>query len=290
MLLEISTLDGIKKTQKVKISCDRCQQVIEKFVYSVISQREKRNGEDVCRRCSTIEYNQNRPIEVRKKAGDGFKNKYLGKKLEEIVGEKKAIEIKRKFSESSSGENNSNFGGKYSRGFADRPLYGLWESVYGIEKSKQKKLQLSKLNSGSGNPMFGKPAPKKSGNGISGWYGNVYFRSLLELSYMMHLDSLSIKYISCESEKYRFEYEIDGIKRNYFPDFFIPSTNEYIEVKPSQMLSNEIVIAKAKAVQALGHKFTFMTQKDIMKIKKDELMSLISTGKVTIDKGKEKWL
>lgn len=290
MLLDHETLFGLKKTQRIKIKCDYCNIEFNKIVYSIILQRNKRNGKDVCKRCATIEYNQTRPLEVKIKAGKGYSDKYLGKKLEEIVGESKAVEIKQKSSKRSSGINNVNFGGVLCKGFADRKLTGSFESRYGIEKANEMKLAISKRISGERNPMFGKPAPRKSGNGISGKYRGIYFRSLLELSYMIKLDSEHITFISCEASNKHFEYELDGVRRTYYPDFFIPSINEYVEVKPSQMLKNREVNIKALSVQNSGEKIKFITQEDIIKIKKNELMRLIEIGKVIIDESKQKWL
>jgi hypothetical protein len=278
------------KTKRIKIKCDRCQIEIEKTIGSIIQQRAKRNGEDVCKRCSTIEYNQTRSIESRKKAGDGYKNRYKGKKLEEIVGENKATEIKLKHSKASTGTNNVNFGGKYSKGFADNPISGSLESNYGEEKAKEIKSAMSKRTSGERNPMYGKPAPKRSGNGLSGRYRGIYFRSLLELSFMLELDSKNVEFFSCETNKDRFKYELDGVKKTYCPDFFIPATNEFIEIKPSQMLKNREVKIKANAVLEAGEKIIFITQKDMTKIKREELLILIENGIVVIDKGKESWL
>lgn len=289
MLLDHENLEGLKRTQKVRVKCDRCDCIVNKIVYNLVAQRLKRS-EDICKRCATIEQNSTRPLEIRLRAGKAYRDKYLGKKLEEIVGETKATEMKQKHSENVSGCNNPNFGGVLTKGFADRPLTGSIELRYGIDKAAEMKAAQSKRNSGEGNPMYGKPAPRKSGNGISGKYRGIYFRSLLELSYMIKLDFDQIEFVSCEALRKRFEYELDGVKRTYYPDFFIPSINEYVEVKPSQMLKNLEVNIKVEAVRAAGERIKFITQRDMVKIKKDELMKLIEAGTVTIDESKLKWL
>jgi hypothetical protein len=290
VLSENFDLSSLKKTQKIKVVCDRCGAISEKLVYNLLKQREKRNGEDVCKSCATTEYNKSRPIEVRLKAGEGCRIKHKGKKLEEIVGLNKANEMKQKFSISKSGKNNVNFGAKFSRGFADRPLSGSWEERYGKDKSEKMKKRMSEANSGANNPMYGKPAPIKSGNGISGWYKEFYFRSLLELSYILHLESQSINFVSCESCQKKFKYTIDNRHFSYFPDFYLLESNEYVEIKPSSMIKNRIVLAKAQSVIDAGEKFTFVTQKDIIKIKKEELLKLMNDGSVTIDEGKKEWV
>ncbi|MBR4316812.1 MAG: hypothetical protein IKP65_07630 [Alphaproteobacteria bacterium] len=40
------------------------------------------------------------------------------------------------------------------------------------------KKKYSEKSKGKNNPMYGKPAPKGSGNGVSGWYKGWFFRSL----------------------------------------------------------------------------------------------------------------
>src|SRR5690606_32422416 len=53
-------------------------------------------------------------------------------------------------------------------------VYEIWIKKYGLEVANKKweefKRKQSENNSGKNNPMFGKPAPKKSGNGWKGWY------------------------------------------------------------------------------------------------------------------------
>jgi hypothetical protein len=66
-------------------------------------------------------------------------------------------------------------------------LAKTYEELYGKEKANKMKNNLSILNSGSKNKMYGKPSPQGSGNGWSGWYKGWYFRSLIELSYMVNV-------------------------------------------------------------------------------------------------------
>ena len=81
--------------------------------------------------------------------------------------------------------------------------------------------------------MYGKPAPIGSGNGWSGWYKGWYFRSLLELSFMINvIERFNMPWISAENQTYKISYVDTNLKqRNYYADFIID--NKYIvECKP----------------------------------------------------------
>lgn len=59
--------------------------------------------------------------------------------------------------------------------------------------------------------------------------GKVKFRSKLELKHAMELDG---KNIIWEYEKNNFNYiDVEGKRRTYTPDFYLPETNEYLEIK-----------------------------------------------------------
>ena len=105
-----------------------------------------------------------------------------------------------------------------------------FEEIYGKEKAAELKEKLSERFSGENNPMFGKPSPKGSGNGWSGWYKNFYFRSLLELSFLIR-EQRELK--SAESIKIPY-IDFDGTARTYHPDFICENT--LIEIKPKKLL------------------------------------------------------
>jgi len=51
--------------------------------------------------------------------------------------------------------------------------------------------------------MYGKPAPIGSGNGWSGWYKGWYFRSLLELSFMINvIERFKMSWQNAETKKH----------------------------------------------------------------------------------------
>jgi len=76
-----------------------------------------------------------------------------------------------------------------------------------------------KINVGRNNPMFGKTA---------GWHWKKYkqigFRSSWEVAYAKYLDKNKIKWL--------YELKVFDLgDTTYTPDFYLPETNEYIEIK-----------------------------------------------------------
>jgi hypothetical protein len=290
MLLEI--IDTSQKFDRAirlwKVACDDC--TIEQLrTFNQIRNSEQRwNGFHICKPCATRRTNKTKTQEDYAIAGEAGRLATKNKRLEEIVGETKAKRIKTEYTAKRSGKNNPNFGGKLSRGFADRPLRGKWEDLFGIEKAADMKLNMSIRNSGSGNPMYGQPTPKKAGCGISGHYKNFYFRSLLELSMMLMLEANSIVWISAESKNHRFKYMIDGRERSYFPDFYLPATDEYIEIKPKSLSRSREVLAKLDAVRATGKRIKLLSDENVNKISYAKLIKLMADQTIVIDNSKLK--
>ena len=69
-----------------------------------------------------------------------------------------------------------------------------FEEFYGQEKAKVIKEKFSLRMRGKNNHMYGKPSPNGSGNGWSGHYGSFYFRSLLELSFLIVEKSIAFSF------------------------------------------------------------------------------------------------
>ncbi len=137
-------------------------------------------------------------------------------------------EFRNKMSIISSGENNPMY---------DRKIYDIWVEKYGIEEANKREIirreKLSIRFSGINNPMYGKESPKKSGNGVSGWYKEFYFRSLHELQFILICERfrLTIKSV----EKIRIKYiSYTGNERTYSPDYIV--CDKYlVEVKPLRL-------------------------------------------------------
>lgn len=137
-----------------------------------------------------------------------------------------------------------------------KSVYSVWLKKYGKEIADQKmneyKRKQSLNSAGKNNPMYGKPSPIGSGNGWSGWYKGWYFRSLLELSYMINIiERFNLKWKSAESQPYKVKYKsFDGKERTYFADFII-NDKYVVECKPKKLMKSDLVIRKAIAAKKL---------------------------------------
>lgn len=153
---------------------------------------------------------------------------------------------------------------------------GLIEK-YGEERTKL--INKSKSLPGELNGMYGIPPPPGAGNGWSGWYKGLHFRSLLELSYMVYLDEKNINYATAETKDYEVVYEYNSSKKTYRPDFIVD--DKIVEIKPLNLINTEINKIKFKEAQKLfGSKFEVLTEKDFPQI--NDISSLIESGVVKL--------
>jgi len=120
--------------------------------------------------------------------------------------------------------------------------------------------------SGENNPQFGKSPSPLAGRGINGKYKNQWFRSSLELFYLMYFDFNNITFRSAETKEFQTVYFLDGTKHTYSPDFFIVDTQEIYEVKPKKRITEKVNILKMSALQEKfkEYKCMFKTEEDII--------------------------
>ncbi len=84
-----------------------------------------------------------------------------------------------------------------------------------------------------------------SGRGKHGWYKNYYLDSTYELAYLIYCINHAIAIIR---NKKSFIYKDENNKiRKYFPDFFLPKDNCYIEIK-GYIPKDDILIRKTQSV------------------------------------------
>lgn len=171
------------------------------------------------------------------------------------------------------------------------PLYEYWLTKFGPELAEAKltalKQKHSQNNFGIKNPMYGKPAPKGSGSGVSGWYNGWYFRSLRELTYAVMLDRNGIQWECAEVKKYSIPYEFNGQDKTYFPDFVVNQT--VVEIKPRRLQQTPKNIAKKLAAEKYcldrGLEYAIF---DIEPMRREELINLIDTGTVVLTENSKK--
>lgn len=141
----------------------------------------------------------------------------------------------------------------------DRNKFGTLKEIWvrklgeeeGLKRWDEWKKRLSVRSSGENNPMHGKPSPTGSGNGWSGWYKGWYFRSLLELSYMISIiERFNIPWENGEIKgKFKVPYvDYEGKTRNYFPDFVLDG-KYMVEIKPTKLWDTPSIMAKKSGAE-----------------------------------------
>lgn len=212
---------------------------------------------------------------------NGFKGKSHSKetikKLKRVdKSYTKTKEFRNKISVASKGNKNPMYG---------KSFYSIWKDKYGKDfadkKLKQFKKNVSNATIGKNNPMYGKPSPQGSGNGWSGWYNGVFFRSLLELSFIInYLERFDFKYTTAETNEYAIKYTFNNKSRTYFADFII-SEKYMVEIKPSKLHHTPLVESKTKAAikYCKNNKLKFKLISPI-KIEREKVLELVESGKL----------
>lgn len=89
-------------------------------------------------------------------------------------------------------------------------------------------------------------------------YNGCKFHGTWEVEYAKYLDSKNIKWIRNTTN---FVYTFENKKRRYTPDFYLPDTNEYVEIKGYKTLKDEakwkdfpgkLIILQRKELLKLG--------------------------------------
>ncbi len=170
------------------------------------------------------------------------------------------------------------------KGIENKMFGKTYEELYGNTKAAELKNNLSKRMIGENNPMFGKPSPQGSGNGWSGWYKGWFFRSILELSYMIKvIERYSMKWETGENHKYKIQYtDTYGVCKNYFPDFII--NDKYIvEIKPTSLMKTLKVMEKVNAgIEYCSKNNMIYKITNIPSLTTTEFRELVDTNKVKL--------
>jgi hypothetical protein len=124
-------------------------------------------------------------------------------------------------------------------------------------------------------------------NHLSGWYNGLYFRSSLELSFLVH--NRDKCFTSCENNKYKIIYNDNNKQRSYYPDF---TDGEIIfEIKPTGLLNTHINKLKIQeGVKVYGENYKIITEVESPYITKDLIRDLINSGEVKLTNRSKKVL
>jgi hypothetical protein len=241
--------------------CPKCSSEIKYKLETFKKNADKNNS--LCKRCAMKELS-NRP-EVKRKASERIKGennpgygggiwknrKHSDESIEKIRKSKEipnpyfqTEEFRNKISKLTKGDNNPMRG---------RNCYQIWVEKFGLEEANNKmstfKENLRISSSGKNNPMYGKISPKGSGNGWGGWYNDIYFRSLHELSFLVNMvDRFGLNIKSGELEEYSVNYIFEGSERKYFSDWIV-NDKYMVEIKPKKLKKTGINLVKFEAAR-----------------------------------------
>lgn len=150
------------------------------------------------------------------------------------------------------------------------------EEIYGDDKALEIRQKLSDSRKGEKNPSFGKI--RNGGKSVKGYYKERFFRSLLELSFMKHLENSGLCLSDVEYECFKIPWvDEKGEKRTYTIDFYVKSQKIAYEVKQSWALKNREVLLKAEFAnrffENIGIKFMIVTENDFQKLRFEDALS-----------------
>lgn len=256
-------------------NCPVCNKIL---TYSNKWERNRANKNNkVCLVCRTQKLLQD--PEYQRKLNEGvqrfqleYKNNSFRRKLSLTTKRKLRKNSKRLY-----GKNNPTY---------NKSIAQWWVEKYGVEIAEQKMTELSEKRSdnvsGKNNPMYGKPSPKGSGNGWSGWYKGWFFRSLHELSYMINvIERQNLIWESAEQKKYAVPYtDWEGKQRTYFADFIVDG-KIMIECKPKKLHQSMAVQSKRTGAMVFCQKndLTYRMECPIL-LTIDEIKQLHDNGEI----------
>jgi len=290
--LILNTRKGKFNSQPIQVQnalykCDNCGKEYERR-YILAKEYNIRYGQDLCH-CCALHHPLNKNFrEIQRLKIKQVINNNTGKTYEEICGKEKAKKRKdemRKPLRERKGFTEEKINAWIKAGqkaSIKKCKYKTLEEIHGNDKAKEIKQKISYHSQGFNNPMYGKPSPQGSGNGWSGWYKGWFFRSLLELSYMINvIEKNGWKWKSVESKDYKIPYIIDGKERNYFCDFLIKD-KQLTEIKPKNLRRSKQVLAKEDAAIKWCNEhnlvYKIICDNEFDKLSFDEIKTLHNNG------------
>lgn len=128
--------------------------------------------------------------------------------------------------------------------------------------------------------------PKRGGRGWSGYFKGHHFRSLLELDYIIYLINNNVKFISAENKQDAIKYYLpDNSEHRYYLDFYLIDSDQFVEIKPKDLMHISINKIKFKAAkEKLGDKYIVITDEEIEKVDIQTLEKYCLNGDLIFDK------
>ena len=179
-------------------------------------------------------------------------------------------------SKTNSGENNPMFGRRDQmhglQKFVSGTLGKTVEEIHGEEKGRAIRALKSVQTRGELNPAFGK-VYARGGRSVKGHYKSFFFRSLLEYSFMKHLERRGFDLArDVRYERFRVPYIFEEHKRTYTVDFHVVPEKIVYEVKPCYIAAKPPTeqLAKWEAARIWladqGLEFRVVTEDDFEKL------------------------
>jgi hypothetical protein len=269
----------MEKTRIREFICEWCKVTIRKF--SKTNSFLKNPKSPPRRFCSKSCSNKFRHAAGNLKSS-GEDNPMFGRTIFDVWIEKYGIdeancmkdEYIKKIAALTAGDNNPMYGKRHSE--EARLKMSIirkgksFDELWGKEKARLYKQNLKIAMSGARNPMFGKIS--SGGRSLRGYYKGLYFRSLLEYSFMKHLEAQGLNlHEDVEYETVRIPLDEN---HTYCTDFYLPSQKKVYEIKPQRLTTTKINQKKfdiAKNYLLIqGIEFIVATENDFKKIEFNE--------------------
>lgn len=254
--------------------CQECDKIIYytlRSTYSTAKKRAKNFG--LCSSC--LKKGEKNPF---------FNKKHKKETIEKIVQTSKNSELRQKYYAKIKTQEYRKYLSvkmKNNPTMKGNSYYKIWVEKYGknVADEMNKQCSLKKSLKGEKNYWFGKTPPFGSGNGWSGWYKDWYFRSLLELSYMVNvIEKYKICWKTAENKQYKITFTYNNKIKNYFPDFIL-NDKYLIECKPRKLWNTEIVKEKKTAAEIFCKEHNLIYKlRDIKKLSYNEITQLYENG------------
>lgn len=217
--------------------------------------------------------------------------------------DRRQAEWKRKLSVAFSGEKNNMYGRNGNPWFQGT-VYDIWLEKYGKEEADKRhaewKRKISVASTGKGNGMYGRSPGHAAGLGYAGKYKGWYFRSLLELSYMIGvIEKQNLIWERGEQKKFRVYYvDSKGTERSYCPDFFLVDERKIVEIKPAYILkypaAKQKITRSKEHYEKFGYTYEVVTPKilpikDIYELYNKQEITVGERNKLKFESFFEKW-